>query len=35
MLDVDLDPHPALAEWVARTRERPSVAAETALLAAL
>jgi glutathione S-transferase len=34
-LGVDLDPHPALAEWVARTRERPSVAAETALLAAL
>jgi glutathione S-transferase len=35
MLGVDLDPHPDLAEWVARTRERPSVAAETALLAAL
>jgi len=34
-LGVDLDPHPALAEWVARTRERPSVAAETAVLAAL
>jgi len=35
MLGVDLDPHPALAKWVARTRERPSVAAETVLLAAL
>ena len=35
MLGVDLDSSPALAEWVARSRERPSVAAETALLAAL
>jgi glutathione S-transferase len=35
MLDVDLDQYPALAEWVARTGERPSVAAETTLLAAL
>ncbi len=35
MLGVDLDRCPALAEWVARTGERPSVAAETALLAAL
>jgi glutathione S-transferase len=35
MLGVDLDAHPALADWVSRTRERPSVAAETALLAAL
>jgi glutathione S-transferase len=35
MLGVDLDPYPALAEWVARAGERPSVAAETALLAAL
>jgi glutathione S-transferase len=35
MLGVDLDPCPALAEWVARAGERPSVAAETALLAAL
>jgi glutathione S-transferase len=34
MLGVDLDPYPALAEWVARAGERPSVAAETALLAA-
>jgi glutathione S-transferase len=34
MLGVDLDAHPALAEWVARAGERPSVAAETALLAA-
>jgi stringent starvation protein A len=34
-LGVDLDAHPALAEWVARTRERPSVAAETAVLATL
>jgi glutathione S-transferase len=35
MLGVDLDPHPALADWVIRTSERPSVAAENALLAAL
>ncbi len=35
MLSVDLDPYPALADWVARAGERPSVAAETALLAAL
>ena len=35
MLGVDLDQYAALAEWVARTGERPSVAAETALLAAL
>ena len=35
MLDVDLDQHAALAEWVAQTGERPSVAAETTLLAAL
>jgi glutathione S-transferase len=35
MLGVDLEVHPALAAWVERTRDRPSVAAETALLAAL
>ena len=35
MLGVDLDPHPALSEWLAGTGERPSIAAETALLAAL
>jgi glutathione S-transferase len=35
MLGVDLDAHPALADWVERTRDRPSVAAETALLAVL
>jgi glutathione S-transferase len=35
MLGVDLDTHPALADWVERSRDRPSVAAETALLAAL
>jgi glutathione S-transferase len=34
MLGVDLDQYAALAEWVARTGERPSVAAETTLLAA-
>jgi len=34
MLGVDLEAHPALAEWVDRAGERPSVAAETALLAA-
>jgi glutathione S-transferase len=35
MLGVELDAHPAIAEWVARASERRSVAAETALLAAL
>jgi stringent starvation protein A len=35
MLGVDLDQYAALAEWAARTGERPSVAAETTLLAAL
>ena len=34
-LGVDLDIHPALAEWVERAAERPSVSAERALLAAL
>ncbi len=34
-LGVDLDAHPALAEWVERCVERPSVSAERALLAAL
>ena len=35
MLDVDLDQYASLADWVARAGERPSVAAETTLLAAL
>ena len=35
MLGVELDPYPGLAEWVATTGERPAVAAETSLLAAL
>jgi stringent starvation protein A len=35
MLGVDLDPYPDLSDWVARTGERPSVAVESALLAAL
>jgi glutathione S-transferase len=34
MLGVDIGPHPALAEWLAHTRERPSVASESALLLA-
>jgi len=34
-LGVDLDAHPSLADWVARAGERPSVAAERALQAAL
>jgi glutathione S-transferase len=34
-LGVDLEPHPALADWAARAMERPSVAAELQLLAAL
>ena len=35
MLSVELDPYAALVEWLARTGERASVAAETTLLAAL
>jgi glutathione S-transferase len=35
MLGVNLEAHPALADWVARAGDRPSVAAETALLATL
>ena len=34
-LGVDLDSQPALAEWVERVSERPSVAAERTVLAAL
>jgi len=34
MLGVDLGQYPTLDEWVARARERPSVAAENALLLA-
>ena len=34
-LGVDLDDHPTLAEWVERAADRPSVAAERELLAAL
>ena len=34
MLGVDLDAHPAVADWAARAGARRSVAAETALLAA-
>jgi glutathione S-transferase len=34
-LGVDLDAHPALAAWVERCADRPSVSAERALLAAL
>ena len=34
MLGVDLDAHPAVADWVARAGARPSIAAETALLTA-
>jgi glutathione S-transferase len=34
MLGVDLDAHPAVANWAARAGARPSIAAESALLAA-
>ena len=34
-LGVELDPYPILADWVARVSERPSVAAELEVLAAL
>jgi glutathione S-transferase len=33
-MDVDLEPFPALTDWVARVSERPSVAAEIELVAA-
>jgi len=35
MLGVDLSPYPALSDWGERLSERPSVAAEAALVAAL
>ena len=34
MLAVDIGQYPALADWVARARERPSIAAENELLLA-
>ena len=35
MLDVSLDPYPALGDWVARLLDRPAVAAEAQVVAAL
>lgn len=35
MLGVGLDPYPALQDWLARLEERPAVAAESELVAAL
>jgi glutathione S-transferase len=35
MLGVSLDPYPALTEWLARLEERPAVAAEVGVVAAL
>jgi len=35
MLGVGLDPYPALQDWLARLEERPAVAAESAVVAAL
>jgi glutathione S-transferase len=35
MLGVDLDRFPSIADWLARLEERPAIAAETQLLAAL
>ncbi len=35
LLGIDLDAHPALADWVARLLERPAVAAEAGIVAAL
>lgn len=34
-MDVSLDPFPALADWVGRLSERPSIAAETEVVATL
>jgi hypothetical protein len=35
MLGVELDPYPTLLEWLARVSERPSVASELGVVAAL
>jgi glutathione S-transferase len=35
MLGVSLEPYPALADWLARLEERPAVAAEAGIVAAL
>ncbi len=35
LLGIELDPWPPLADWVARACERPSVAAEQLVVAAL
>ncbi|MGH3009243.1 MAG: glutathione S-transferase family protein [Gaiellaceae bacterium] len=35
MLDVSLEPYPALADWLARLEERPAIAAEAGIVAAL
>jgi glutathione S-transferase len=34
-MDVALEPFPALADWLERLGERPSIAAESELVAAL
>ena len=35
MLDVDLAPYPALSDWLTRLEERPAIAAEAGIVAAL
>jgi len=35
MLDVDFEPYPALAAWLARLEERPAIAVEAGIVAAL
>jgi glutathione S-transferase len=35
MLGIDLDGFPSLAAWLARLEERPSIAAEAGIVAAL
>jgi glutathione S-transferase len=35
MLGVDFEPYPALAAWLERLEERPAIAAEVEVLAAL
>ena len=35
MLGIDFEPYPVLAAWLARLEERPAIAAEAGIVAAL